>query len=50
MLTDTNNCEHFILQITTEKVSSETIYIFVIMKFCKQITKLQKRDLFFSKI
>ena len=50
MFTNTDDHEHLILQIIIKKASSETTYIFVAMEFCQQIIKLQKKDLFFSKI
>ena len=50
MLADTNNYKHFKLQIIAEKVLFKIIYAFIVIKFCKQITELQKRDLFLNKI
>ena len=50
MLTNTDDYKHLILQIITKKVSFKTTYTLIVMKFCKQIAELQKKNLFLNKI
>ena len=50
MLTNTDNYKQLILQIITKKVLFKIIYTLIVTEFYKQIIKLQKNNLFLSKI